>query len=162
MNSSPSSAYLRPSRNVFRTISRISSFQHLHRSSTSTPFLFHQTSSPSILSTMSIRPLLRPPLSLRFLRPFSTTIRRPAPASIPYIQSCPSPTCACAPTPPDLDIDRKTPLLNTMASYSQQVVICTGKDDWSSRIEDEKTGSGEFIRGLKGVVGKGGEAFDVS
>jgi len=63
--------------------------------------------------------------------------------------------------PPDLDIDHKTPLLNTMATYSEQLIICTGKDDWTSRIEDEPTPSGDFVRGIKSVVGKGGPAFDV-
>lgn len=80
---------------------------------------------------------------------------------IPFTQSCPLPTCKCASTPPDLDIDRKTPLLNTMAPYAEQVIICTGKEDWASNIEQEKGPTGDFIKGLKSVIGKGGEAFDV-
>jgi hypothetical protein len=48
-----------------------------------------------------------------------------------------------------------------MAPYSEQVIICSGKDDWTSRIEDEEGDSGDFVRGIKGVIGKGGEAFDV-
>ncbi|KAF2648591.1 hypothetical protein K491DRAFT_549835, partial [Lophiostoma macrostomum CBS 122681] len=62
--------------------------------------------------------------------------------------------------PPDLDIDRKTPLLHTMAPYSEHVLVCTGREDWSSRIEDEEGVEGDFVRGLKGVVGKGGGLFD--
>jgi hypothetical protein len=63
--------------------------------------------------------------------------------------------------PPDLDIDHKTPLLNTMAAYTEQVVVCTGKDDWTSRVEDEPGSGGDFIRGIKSEIGKGGPAFDV-
>lgn len=65
------------------------------------------------------------------------------------------------PTPPGLDIDRKSPLLNTMAAYSEQVIVCTGKDDWTSRIEDEQSDAGDFVRGVKGLIGRDGEAFDV-
>lgn len=63
--------------------------------------------------------------------------------------------------PPDLDIDRKTPLLNTMAAYSEQVIFCTGKEDWVSNVEQEEGETGEFVKGLKGVIGKGGPGFDV-
>ena len=48
-----------------------------------------------------------------------------------------------------------------MAPYTEQVLICTGKEDWSSRIEDEETASGDLIRGLKGEIGRGGKGFDV-
>ncbi|KAF2640722.1 hypothetical protein P280DRAFT_451636 [Massarina eburnea CBS 473.64] len=116
-----------------------------------------------------LRRIASPTPHLRFLKPsplrnFTTTSLRasqsPTPIAIPYTPTCPSPTCACAPVPPSLDIDRKSPLLNTMASYSEQVVVCTGKEDWTSRIEDDVE-AGEFVRGVKGVVGKGGEGFDV-
>ncbi|KAH8712207.1 hypothetical protein GQ44DRAFT_742587 [Phaeosphaeriaceae sp. PMI808] len=80
--------------------------------------------------------------------------------TIPTVSTCPSPTCECASTPPNLDIDRQTPLLNTMATYSEQVVLCTGKDDWQSNIEQEEGPTGEFVKGLKGVIGKGGSGFD--
>jgi hypothetical protein len=100
---------------------------------------------------------------LRPLRPRSTahSFRRCKSSMIPTTQTCPSPTCACASTPPDLDIDRTTPLLNTMAPYARHVVLCTGKADWHSNIEQEDGATGEFTKGLKGVIGKGGEAFDV-
>ncbi|KZM24645.1 aminoacyl-tRNA editing [Ascochyta rabiei] len=100
---------------------------------------------------------------IRSVRTFSTTATRfQSPVhSIPYTESCPAPTCACASTPADLDIDRKTPLLNTMAPYAEQVLICTGKEDWTSKLEDEGGATGEFVKGLKGVIGKGGPAFDV-
>ncbi|KAF9701016.1 hypothetical protein EKO04_000209 [Ascochyta lentis] len=100
---------------------------------------------------------------LRLLRPFSSTPTRYSPSpvpSIPYTESCPAPTCACAPTPADLDIDRTTPLLNTMAPYAEQVLLCTGKEDWASNLEDEGGATAEFVKGMKGVIGRGGEAFD--
>ncbi len=83
-------------------------------------------------------------------------------AAIPYTDTCPSPMCECtATTPADLYIDRKSPLLNTVAAYTEQVVICTGQEDWASRIENDKGETGDFVRGLKGVIGKGSAAFDV-
>ncbi|KAF2274235.1 uncharacterized protein EI97DRAFT_422724 [Westerdykella ornata] len=102
------------------------------------------------------------PSLFHYSRPFSASaLRRTSHSpSIPHVPSCPSPTCACARMPPDLDIDRKSPLLHTMAPYTEQVVICTGKDDWSSRIEDEQSDSGDFLRGIKGIIGRGGQAFD--
>ncbi|CAN9366228.1 unnamed protein product [Alternaria alternata] len=47
-----------------------------------------------------------------------------------------------------------------MAAYSEQVIFCTGKEDWVSNIEQEEGETGEFVRGLKGVIGKGGPGFD--
>lgn len=85
----------------------------------------------------------------------------PAAQPLPYVYKCPEPTCSCLPTPSGLDIDHKSPLLNTMAPYSEQLVICSGQDDWSSRIEDETSPAGDFLRGVKSIIGKGGEAFDV-
>ncbi|KAF2729330.1 hypothetical protein EJ04DRAFT_502512 [Polyplosphaeria fusca] len=98
----------------------------------------------------------------RSLRHLSISAPRSSPSTptIPYTWTCPSPTCSCAPAPQDLDIDRKTPLLNTMPAHSQHLLICTGNSDWTSRIEDEPTPSGAFIRGLKSIIGKGGPAFD--
>lgn len=93
-------------------------------------------------------------------RAFSSTPSR-FQNTIPTTATCPSPTCECAATPPDLDIDRKTPLLNTMAAYSEQVIFCTGQEDWHSNIEQEDGSTGTFVKGLKEVIGKGGEAFDV-
>ncbi|KAF2128816.1 hypothetical protein P153DRAFT_423297 [Dothidotthia symphoricarpi CBS 119687] len=108
----------------------------------------------------------RAPLHIARTRIYTNTLQRFPPSrlqstsTIPVTQTCPSPTCACAATPADLDIDRAAPLLNTMAAYAQHVVVCTGKEDWSSNIEQEEGGTGEFVRGLKGVVGRGGEGFD--
>lgn len=100
---------------------------------------------------------------IRSLRAFSTTYTRLQSLiqSVPYTETCPSPTCACAAAPPDLDIDRKTPLLNTMAPYTEQVLLCTGKADWTSNLEDDEGATADFVKGMKGVIGRGGEAFDV-
>ncbi|KAE8858759.1 hypothetical protein PTNB73_08239 [Pyrenophora teres f. teres] len=96
------------------------------------------------------------PHNLRSFPPSSVRLQ----SSIPYTATCPSPKCECAASPPDLDIDRKTPLLNTMATYSEQVVFCTGKEDWVSNIEQEEGETGDFVKGLKSVIGKGSPAFD--
>jgi hypothetical protein len=48
-----------------------------------------------------------------------------------------------------------------MAAYAEQVILCTGQEDWHSNIEQEDGATGDFVKGLKGVIGKGGEAFDV-
>ena len=116
--------------------------------------------SPHTNPTMSFTRFARAP-TIRSLRQFSTTPPSRQTTTIPYISTCPSPTCECASTPPDLDIDRKTPLLNTMAPYSEQVIFCTGQDDWTSNIEQEPGSTGDFVKGLKSIIGKGGEAFDV-
>ncbi|KAA8620222.1 Ferredoxin [Pyrenophora tritici-repentis] len=49
-----------------------------------------------------------------------------------------------------------------MATYSEQIVFCTGKEDWVSNIEQEEGETGDFVKGLKGVIGKGSPAFDVA
>ena len=70
-------------------------------------------------------------------------------ASVPTTPHCPAPTCTCAATPDPpvdadgkvLEINRDVPLKNTLAPFQHQVLLCTGRDDWPSRIEDEP-GSG--------------------
>ncbi|KAL1964242.1 hypothetical protein VTN77DRAFT_7200 [Rasamsonia byssochlamydoides] len=99
----------------------------------------------------------RPPL---LLRPLSSSS-----SPLPISRTCPEPTCACAPTPPmpdGLPIDHEHPLNATMAAYTQQVLISTGKQDWTSRIEEDGVGEswGSLARGLKGLVGRGGKYAD--
>jgi hypothetical protein len=48
-----------------------------------------------------------------------------------------------------------------MAPYTEQVLLCTGKEDWTSNLEDDGGATAAFVQGLKAVIGKGGEAFDV-
>jgi len=74
--------------------------------------------------------------------------------------------------PEGLAIDRKRELNGTMPPYAQHVVIHTGRNDWSSRIEDEaeemageQAGGGvrrrNLAKALKGLVGRGGKFHDV-
>lgn len=67
--------------------------------------------------------------------------------------------------PEGLPIDYEQPLNGTMAAYTQQLLICTGKRDWTSRIEDDGKGEGQvwgdLARGLKKLMGRGGRFADV-
>lgn len=76
------------------------------------------------------------------------------------LATCPPPTCNCLPTPTGLDIDHKLPLEGTVPPYDGQVLISTGKSDWTSRIEDDKTGA--LARELKRLLGPKGKYFNVS
>ncbi|CAI6334009.1 unnamed protein product [Periconia digitata] len=106
-------------------------------------------------------PTLLPRLRTPFFRTISSISTSTSPSNIAYTTNCPAQTCSCSvSTPPDLDIDRASPLLHTVPQYAQHVVLCTGKDDWSSRIEDEEGVSGEFLRGIRGEIGRGGKGFD--
>lgn len=50
-----------------------------------------------------------------------------------------------------------------MAAYTQQLLICTGQRDWTSRIEEDGQGQGwgDLARGLKKLMGRGGQYADV-
>ncbi|KAL4776181.1 Sucrase/ferredoxin-like-domain-containing protein [Aspergillus nidulans var. acristatus] len=87
------------------------------------------------------------------------------PTPFPVTKTCPEPKCSCPPTPsvPEgLPLDHDHPLNGTMAAYAQQIVVCTGQRDWTSRIEDDgkEQGWGEFVRGLKRLMGRGGPYAD--
>lgn len=62
--------------------------------------------------------------------------------------------------PEGLEIDHAKPLNGTMAAYAEQVLICTGKDDWMSRIEEENSGD-NLAADLKELMGRGGVYSDV-
>ncbi|KAL4801701.1 Sucraseferredoxin-like protein [Aspergillus unguis] len=64
--------------------------------------------------------------------------------------------------PEGLPLDLDHPLNGTMAAYAQQMVICTGQRDWTSRIEDDGKDEswGELVRGLKSLMGRGGPYAD--
>ena len=86
------------------------------------------------------------------------------PPPFPTVPTCPAPTCPCAATPalPDgLEIDRTTPLAGLMPGYAEQVLVCTGKDDWPSRIEDDNSGD-NLAADLKELFKRGGTYSDVS
>lgn len=63
--------------------------------------------------------------------------------------------------PEGLPIDKTSPLNGVMASYAEQLLICTGKDDWPSRIEEENSGD-NLAADLKELLGRGGLYSDVS
>jgi hypothetical protein len=62
--------------------------------------------------------------------------------------------------PEGLEIDHSKPLNGTMAAYAEQVLVCTGKDDWLSRIEDENSGD-NLAADIKELIGRGGVYSDV-
>jgi len=98
------------------------------------------------------------PLQQRFLR-----TKAPQPPPFPTTATCPSPTCACAPTPelPEgFEIDHKAPLNGLISSYAQHVLVCTGKDDWPSKIEEDNSGD-NLAADLKELLGRGGNYNDV-
>lgn len=63
--------------------------------------------------------------------------------------------------PEGLDIEREQNISSSMPSYAEQILICSGKDDWTSRIEDEEGTDGALVRQLKGMLGQGGKFSDV-
>lgn len=88
------------------------------------------------------------------------------PPPFPVTKSCPESTCNCPATPEmptGLPIDHEQALNGTMAAYAQQLLVCTGQRDWTSRIENdgENQGWGNLVRGLKGLLGRGGPYLDV-
>lgn len=94
-------------------------------------------------------------------KPKRTITSKPSP--FPVIASCPNPKCACASTPTmpqGLEIDHSKGLNGTMPTYAEQVIICTGKDDWASRIEEEHSGD-NLAADIKELVGRGGKYADV-
>ncbi|PYH85498.1 Sucraseferredoxin-like protein [Aspergillus uvarum CBS 121591] len=49
-----------------------------------------------------------------------------------------------------------------MAAYAEQLLVCTGQRDWTSRIEDDgqEHSWGDLVRGLKALLGRGGRFAD--
>ncbi|KAL2074246.1 hypothetical protein VTL71DRAFT_8024 [Oculimacula yallundae] len=95
-------------------------------------------------------------------RAISTRPNRDTNPPFPTVSTCPSPTCSCASMPPmpeGLPIDHSKPLNGTMAPYAEQVLICTGKDDWMSRIEEENSGD-NLAADIKELIGRGGVYSD--
>jgi hypothetical protein len=63
--------------------------------------------------------------------------------------------------PEGLDIDRKSQLNGVISGYAEQVLVCTGQDDWAPRIEEE-SGGDNLAADLKELFGRGGTYSDVS
>ena len=61
--------------------------------------------------------------------------------------------------PAGLDIEKEQNINGSMASYAEQVLISTGRNDWKSRIEEEE--EGVLVKQLKSFLGRGGEYMDV-
>lgn len=62
--------------------------------------------------------------------------------------------------PEGFPIDHSRPLNGTMVAYAEQVLICTGKPDWTSRIEDDDSGD-NLAADIKELMGRGGTYSDV-
>ncbi|KAL2162761.1 hypothetical protein VTH06DRAFT_6597 [Thermothelomyces fergusii] len=95
-------------------------------------------------------------------RALATKTSRPPPPPFPTRPTCPAPTCPCAPSPdlPDgFAIDRDGPLNGSMANYAQHVLVCTGKEDWPSRIEEDNAGD-NLVADLRELVGPRGKFND--
>ena len=122
-------------------------------------------------SVQCLSPIPRPSTAAatRFLS--STSLRsQPAripldiPPPFPVTKICPEPSCSCPSTPSmPAPIDFDQPLNGTMAAYAQQLLVCTGQPDWTSRIEEDGQDQnwGELVRGLKRLLGRGGKYADV-
>jgi len=89
----------------------------------------------------------------------ASRLRVRIPPPFPVVECCASPTCAYRPAPTGLDIDHEQPLNGTMAAYAEQVLISTGRGDWSSRIEEEE--DAVLARGLKDLLGRNGKFSNV-
>ena len=95
-------------------------------------------------------------------RPYASRIAIPfAPPPVPVLDHCPAPTCPCAPGPASLDIEREQNINGSIPSYAEQILLCTGRSDWPSRIETEESADGEMVRRLKGLLGPKGKLSDV-
>lgn len=62
--------------------------------------------------------------------------------------------------PEGLEIEREQNINGSMAAYAEQVLISTGRSNWTSRIEDED--EGVLVRQLKAFLGRNGKYSDVS
>ncbi|KAK0727351.1 Sucrase/ferredoxin-like-domain-containing protein [Lasiosphaeria miniovina] len=92
----------------------------------------------------------------------SRSLATEAPPAFPITASCPEPTCSCTATPamPEgLEIDHKTPLNGLISNYAQHVLVCTGQNDWPSRIEEANSGD-NLAADLRELVGRGGTFSD--
>ncbi|KAJ4187142.1 hypothetical protein NW755_007235 [Fusarium falciforme] len=61
--------------------------------------------------------------------------------------------------PEGLPLDREGPLKAAIAGYAEQVLVCTDKSDWPSRIEEDNSGD-NLAADLKELFGRGGTYSD--
>ncbi|KAI1322514.1 Sucraseferredoxin-like protein [Xylariaceae sp. FL0255] len=110
---------------------------------------------------MPLRPLLRS-ASRSLSRQQNRLTVIPTRRALNTVPQCPSPTCDCAETPemPDgLPIDHEGKLNGLIGNYAEQVLVCTGQNDWASRIEEDNSGD-NLAADLKELIGRGGVYSD--
>ncbi|KAK0383483.1 hypothetical protein NLU13_9394 [Sarocladium strictum] len=120
-----------------------------------------------MVSRLSCRNLARSLVAINKTRPVgasrrSFASRPPPPPTLQTIPTCPSPTCGCAETPPmpeGLDIDHAGKLNGVITGYAEHVLVCTGQDDWPSKIEEDQSGD-NLAADLKELFGRGGRYCD--
>ncbi|RYP56095.1 hypothetical protein DL771_012158 [Monosporascus sp. 5C6A] len=61
--------------------------------------------------------------------------------------------------PEGLEVAKEGNLNGLIPNYAEQVLVCTGKDDWTSRIEDDDSGD-NLAADLKELIGRGGVYSD--
>ncbi|RYP40855.1 hypothetical protein DL767_001336 [Monosporascus sp. MG133] len=61
--------------------------------------------------------------------------------------------------PEGLELDKEGNLNGLIPNYAEQVLVCTGKDNWTSRIEDDDGGD-NLAADLKELIGRGGVYSD--
>lgn len=71
-----------------------------------------------------------------------------------WIERCPEARCGCRSTPDGLEIDRDSKM--TFSPYRQHIVVCTGQNDWASKIELDVNTS-PLTRHLKALLGPQGK-----
>jgi hypothetical protein len=134
-------------------------------------FSFHQYSSvihlPTAMNVLRLGSRRATQLSRSAARPstlgrrsYASPINIPfAPPPVPTIEGCPAPTCQCREIPAGLDIEREQNINGSMPTYAEQVLISTGKNDWTSRIEDDEGSA--LVCQIKDFLGPKGKYSDV-
>ena len=61
--------------------------------------------------------------------------------------------------PSGLDIERGQNINGSMAAYAEQLLISTGRNDWTSKIEDED--EAVLVKQLRSFLMRGGKYSDV-
>lgn len=62
--------------------------------------------------------------------------------------------------PEGLEIDRTAPLNGLISNYREHVLVCTGRSNWLSRIEEDNSGD-NLAADLRELFGRGGIYSDV-
>ncbi|RCI07682.1 hypothetical protein L249_5735 [Ophiocordyceps polyrhachis-furcata BCC 54312] len=76
------------------------------------------------------------------------------------VPKCPEAPCWCedeTPMPSKLDIDRESSLVGTVAPYAEQILVCTGRSDWPSKIEVDRGGN-NLVAELRMITRRAGQS----